>query len=66
MKLKDAISKCHVRSAVYRTSKPEKKYGKNHSVPIINRVPFLDRFARDWEEWDPRDEDNSSLFMFNN
>jgi hypothetical protein len=65
MKLKDAISKCHVRSAVYRKKNPKVRYWKNHSVPIVKRVPFLDRFARDWEEYDPRDDDNGSLFMFN-
>ena len=65
MKLKEAIKKCHVRSAVRRKSKPHKKYWKNHNLPIIKRVPFLDRFGNDWEEYDPREDDEGSLFMFN-
>lgn len=65
MLLKDAIEWCHVRSAVYRTSKPEVKYWKNSCVGIIERVPFEDRDSDDWEEYDPRDNDDCSLFMFN-
>ena len=65
MLLEEAIKKCHVRSAVYRKSKPDKKYWKNHTVPIMDRVPLSDRGADDWEEYDPRDDDDTSLFMFN-
>lgn len=65
MRLKKAIELCHVRSAVYRKGKPKVKYWKNNPIPIIKRVSFLDKFRRDWKEYDPRDDDNGSLFMFN-
>jgi len=65
MKLEEAIETCHVRSAVFRKSKPDKRYYKNHTVKIIDRVPTEDLLADDWEEYDPRDEDDTSLFMFN-
>lgn len=56
MTLDDAISWCHVRSAVYRTSKPDTKYWKNHSVPLLDRIPDQDKHATDWEEHDPRED----------
>jgi len=65
MKLKDAINKCHVRSAVYRESNPVMKYWKNHTATIESRVPEQDKNADDWEEYDPRDDDDCSLFGFN-
>jgi len=65
MKLKEAIAQCHVRSAVYRKSKPDKKYYKNHTIKIIDRVPVDEQSANDWEEYDPRDDDDTSLFMYN-
>lgn len=65
MSLKEAISICHVRSAVRRKSKPTVKYWKNHQIPIINRVPVTEHDATDWEEYDPREDDDCSLFMFN-
>lgn len=65
MKLEAAIDSCHVRSAVRRKSRPDVKYWKNHQVPIINRVPAVDSQADDWEEYDPREDDNCSLFMYN-
>jgi hypothetical protein len=65
MTLKDAISKCHVRSSIYRKSNPKKKYAKNHPVPFCDRIPILDQVEDDWEEWDPREEDDCSLSMFN-
>lgn len=55
---------CHVRSAIYRKSKGV-KYWKNHSVKLDDRVPEQDKLANDWEEYDPRDDDDCSLFMFN-
>jgi hypothetical protein len=48
-----------------RESNPKVKYAKNHPIKIIDRVPPEDRDATDWVEWDPRDHDNCSLFMFN-
>lgn len=65
MNLLDAISTCHVRSAVYRKSHSEIKFWKNHTEKIIDRVPPDWKSANDWEEYDPRDDDEGSLFMFN-
>jgi len=61
MKLQEAIGNCHVRSAIYRESKPDKKYFKNHPVDLIDQVPEEDKEADDWEEWDPRDNYDVSL-----
>ncbi len=61
MELQKAIGNCHVRSAIYRESKPEKKYFKNNPIDIIDRIPEIDKKADDWKEWDPRDYDNCSL-----
>jgi hypothetical protein len=65
MTLMEAIERCHVRSAVYRESKPSVRYYKNHPEKIISRVPPEDQLADDWQEYDPRDDDTCSLFMFN-
>lgn len=62
MKLEERIGRCHVRSAIYRKSKPDKKYWKNHPIDIIDRVPEEDKRANDWEEFDPRDQYDCSLF----
>jgi len=61
MKLQEAIGKCHVRSAIYRKSKPKIKYFKNNPIDIIDRVPEEDKMQMDWEEWDPRDYYDVSL-----
>ena len=60
----DAKRTCHVRSAIFRKSKGV-RYWKNHTVPLDERVPEEDQKANDWLEYDPRDEDSCSLFMFN-
>ncbi len=65
MKLYQAIDKCHVRSAVIRKSKPNVKYWKNSPDTIEQRVPLEDIDAEDWEEYDPRDDDEGSLSAFN-
>lgn len=65
MKLLKAIGVCHVRSAIFRASNPKIKYWKNNSQTILERVPVTDRDADDWKEYDPRDDDEGSLFMFN-
>ena len=65
MNLEDAISRCHVRSAVHRTSNPSVRYWKNHKIPLLERIPESEHLATDWEEYDPRDNDNCSLYMFN-
>ena len=65
MDFKEAVATCHVRSAIYRTCEPTKKYWKNHTIPIKERVPVADQQENDWQEYDPRDDDDCSLFMFN-
>ena len=57
--------RCHVRSAIYRLSNPSVKYWKNMRVCLDDRVPDKDKQATDWAEYDPRDDDDGSLFMFN-
>ena len=64
MNYQDAKSRCHVRSAIFRESKGV-KYWKNHPIPLDKRVPAEDQAATDWREYDPRDDDDTSLFMFN-
>ena len=56
MTLHDAVVKCHVRGAVYRKSKGV-KYWKNHQKPIIEQVPHKELIQRDWEVYDPADEE---------
>jgi hypothetical protein len=93
MKFKDAVSTCHVRSSIFRTSDPTKiyteadlaelpesrrslnkdkvgtivpkRYWKNHNIPLEQQVPLEDQRCDDWEEYDPRDDDDCSLFSFN-
>lgn len=62
MKLQQAINKCHIRSAIYRASNPDKLYWKNHSIPLQKRIPFWDRFANDWIEFDPREVYDTSIY----
>ena len=64
MTYEDAKIICHVRSAIFRRSKLQ-RYWKNHVIPLDEQVPDEDKFATDWEEYDPRDADAGSLFMFN-
>lgn len=64
MNYEDAKKRCHVRSAIYRKS-VGKKYYINHHIPLDERISEADRRADDWEEYDPRDDDECSLFMFN-
>ena len=56
MTFEDAKLFCHVRSAIYRKSKPSIKYNKNHDVPFEDRVPPEDQKASDWAEYDPSEE----------
>jgi hypothetical protein len=60
MTFEEAKRTCHVRSAIYRRAKPEKRYWKNTSQPFFE-VPEEDKQATDWEEYDPREHDNCSL-----
>ena len=62
MKFWDAFRSAHVRSAIRRKLKPDKKYWKNHDVFIGSRVPYEDQLADDWEEYDPRDHEECSEF----
>lgn len=64
MKFKEAIETCHVRSAIYCKG-IGKRYWKNHPIPLKERVSLEEQIRDDWEEYDPRDEDGCSLFMFN-
>lgn len=59
-----AKEKCHCRSAIYRRSVGFRYY-KNHPVPLDERISEADKREDDWEEHDPRDDDDCSLFMFN-
>lgn len=56
MTFEDVKQWCHVRSSIYRESKPEIKYAKNHDVPFKERVPIEDQEADDWAEYDPADD----------
>ena len=53
---------CHVRSAIRRKSKPDKKYWKNHTMSLDDRVPNNDKDGTDWEEFDPREHEECSAF----
>lgn len=57
-----AKQSCHVRSAIYRRSKPEVRYWKNHTIPLDDRIPLEDQRADDWLEFDPRDHEECSAF----
>lgn len=61
----EAAERCHVRSAIYRKSNPNRLYWKNLATPLDARVPSGDKLATDWAEYDPRDSDEGSLFSFN-
>lgn len=66
MTYEEAKTKCAVRSAIYRRSNRSVKYWKNHSIPLDERVPEKDQLlGKDWEEYDPREDDSGSLFMMN-
>jgi hypothetical protein len=64
MNYEEAKAWCHVRSSIYREANGI-KYPKNHTIPLDDRISEEDKQATDWEEWDPRDDDGCSLFMFN-
>ena len=62
MSYEDAKSCCHVRSAIVRRGNPGVKYWKNHTVPLDDRVPALDKAEFDWYEYDPRENADSSRY----
>jgi hypothetical protein len=55
MTFEDAAQCCHVRSAIYRASDPERLYWKNSLLLLHEQVPPADQLAHDWEEYDPRE-----------
>jgi hypothetical protein len=65
MTFEEATQTCHVRSAVYRTGDPEKKRHWKNTHNAFGGVSEEDKLATDWEEYDPRDDDECSLFSFN-
>lgn len=65
MNFKNAVETCHVRSAIYRAESPNIRYWKNNKLSLYEQVPIGDQNMSDWEEYDPRDNDESTLFMFN-
>jgi len=60
---KDAVACCHVRSAIYRTSKPEVRYWKNNPLTLEQQVRPEERKATDWQEYDPREGASASEAM---
>ena len=64
MTYNEAKNRCHVRSAIYRTSNCI-RYWRNNEIPLDDRVPDKDKLEVDWEEYDPREDDGCSLFAFN-
>jgi len=64
MKYEDARDTCHMRSAIYRKS-VKTRYWKNNKYSLDYRILPDQKLADDWEEYDPRDYDEGSLFMFN-
>lgn len=65
MDFETAVRICHVRSAIYRESKPSLKYWKGRQATLHEQVPVEYQSATDWTEYDPRDDDCGSLFSFN-
>jgi hypothetical protein len=61
MDFRTIAERCHVRSAIYRTADPQRKYAKNHPIPLASRVPAMDQVRTDWAEWDPNEEYSTSL-----
>lgn len=45
LSFEDAIARCAVRSAIRRQSKPDRKWWKNHQIPLGLRVPLVDQLA---------------------
>ncbi len=62
MTFTQAKHSCHVRSAIRRKSQPDIRYWKNHQIPLELQVPYADKLADDWEEYDPREHTECSEF----
>jgi len=41
------------------------RYPKNHTESFYERIPIEEQKFEDWEEYDPREDDDCSLFAFN-
>ena len=63
MKFEDAVNACPVRGAIHRPNGI--RYWKNHPKLLVEQVPAEDQKSSDWSIHDPRDDDDSSLFMYN-
>lgn len=55
MKFEEATKICHVSAYIYRIGNPTKKYGKNHTIPLKERVPIEEQKYDDWYEYDPEE-----------
>ena len=53
MKFEEAVDTCHVSACIYRIGNPTEKYGKNHRIPLEERVPIEEQKYDDWYEYDP-------------
>lgn len=65
MKFEDARRHAHVRSAIYNPKISNKKYWKNHVIPLEKQVPVEHQQIDGWLEYDPREDDDCSLSAFN-
>lgn len=57
-KLRDfssAVNLCATREAIFRNSEPHKRYYKNNSISLDDRVHELDKKQNDWRVYDPRE-----------
>ena len=63
MEFEEAVSSCPVRGAIYQSL--NSKYWKNHPIRLKERVTEKEQTLSNWEVYDPRDDDDCSLFMFN-
>ena len=54
---------CAVRSAIRRRAEPERLYWKNNSVSLDDRISAYDKRQTDWEEYDPREQEDCSAFQ---
>lgn len=64
MELQEVIGRCHIRSAIYRESKPDVRYFNNDPIwphNVLNNISGEDKKADDWKERDPRDHYDISL-----
>ena len=63
MTFEDAVQSCPVRGAIYLPD--GKRYFKNYPQTLEEQVPKELQKSLGWAIFDPRDEDDCSLFMFN-